>query len=144
MHYLFVLMIIITCVVEYVRADNPDIHTNSIEGRWFCVKRWLPSSGRYRLEEYLPVYQWKMYLRTVDEGPFWHLISLIANAEKNLFGIPVIMSTTEQEEQESAGDVSNTLAVETAVMDEPVPCLYCEILFPNFKSAMEHMVICKN
>ena len=26
--------------------DNPDVHTQTIEGRWYCVKRWLPSSGR--------------------------------------------------------------------------------------------------
>ena len=28
------------------RQINPDIHTQTIEGRWYYVKMWLPSSGR--------------------------------------------------------------------------------------------------
>lgn len=31
------------------------VHTKNIEGRWHCIKRWLPISGRYKVEEYLPI-----------------------------------------------------------------------------------------
>ena len=44
--------------VEYVSSTDPDVHTNQIEGLWGVVKRRLPSSGPYNLEEYLQLFQW--------------------------------------------------------------------------------------
>ena len=40
--------------LNFVRPDDKNIHTNSIEGRWWQVKRFLPNSGQYK--HHFPVY----------------------------------------------------------------------------------------
>ena len=66
---------------EFVRQDNKAIHTQTIEGRWFCVKRWLPSSGRYDLHMYLPVYLWTVDCKKRGVNMFWELLKLISMCE---------------------------------------------------------------
>ena len=42
----------------YVDPNDRSLHTNGIEGLWRTVKRWLPQSGRYNLEQYLNLFLW--------------------------------------------------------------------------------------
>ena len=42
------------------------------------MKRWLPSSGTYNLQEYLQLFQWFQAQKEQEEDPFWRLMDLIA------------------------------------------------------------------
>ena len=42
--------------VEYVRSDNPDIHTQNIEGEWSILKRGIFGTFFHISEGYLPMY----------------------------------------------------------------------------------------
>ena len=92
---------------EFVRQDNKVIHTQTIEGRWFWVKKWLPSSGRYNLILYLPVFLWTVDCRMKGVNLFWKLLRLISKCEgEKLLNL--------KELQEIATDT-----------DPRHPCLYC-------------------
>ena len=51
-------------------TGSTGVHTENIEGRWHCVKRWLPTSGRYKVDEYLPVYLWTVKLKKENKSLF--------------------------------------------------------------------------
>ena len=64
------------------------MHTQSIEGTWFRIKRWLPSSGRYNLSYYLPVYLWHCDCVRRGVNPFWDLLDIVSKAEGDkMFGL---------------------------------------------------------
>ena len=63
--------------IEFVRSDNPNIHTNNVEGNWWVVKRFLPSSGRYSLTSHLPVFMWYNKCLKTGKSTFWELLELV-------------------------------------------------------------------
>ena len=63
--------------VNFVNPDNPNIHTNRIEGTWNCVKRKLPSSGNYDLESYLPLYIFKQRVKFANKSLFQEFLKII-------------------------------------------------------------------
>ena len=72
----------------HIRSSNPSVHTQSNEGTWFRIKRWLPSSGRYNLSYYLPVYLWHCDCLRRGVNPFWDLLDIVSRAEGDkLFGL---------------------------------------------------------
>ena len=66
---------------EFVKTSNSSVHTQSIEGCWFQVKRWLPSSGRYNLSFYLPVFLWNVDCVRRGVSPFWELLRIVSKCE---------------------------------------------------------------
>ena len=68
---------------HFVSPTNPACHTNTIEGTWRCLKRWLPSSGRYSLEDYLPLYLWFNNNKKNGQNSFWQLLQILS---KNMEG----------------------------------------------------------
>ena len=64
--------------VNFVDKEDRSLHTNRIEGLWGQIKRWLPQSGSYCLEEYLELYQWFQMQKRNGVNPFWRLLQLIA------------------------------------------------------------------
>ena len=44
--------------------------------KWREVKRGLPSSGRYRLNEYLPIHRWINDYKRLCENRFWSLMKI--------------------------------------------------------------------
>ena len=71
------------------------------------MKRWLPSSGRYNLNMYLPVYLWTVDCRRRGVNLFWELLSLISKCEGDK-----LLNLKEFQEKPT-----NT--------DPRYPCLYC-------------------
>jgi transposase-like protein len=138
---------------EYVSSEDPDVHTNRIEGVWGTVKRWLPSSGPYNLEEYLQMFQWFEMQKLAGVNPFWRLMELVAKdnsvdslkeASKNQKksdseGEPIneLLEATQREELEESEDESD---------DEEMfwfDCPFCKMIFDCEKSRKKHMQKCQ-
>ena len=119
---------------------------------WGTVKRWLPSSGPYNLEEYLQMFQWFEMQKLAGVNPFWRLMELIAKdnsvdslkeAVKNQKksdseGEPnnKLIEATQREEVEESEDESD---------DEEMywwDCPYCKMIFDSEKSRKKHMMKC--
>ena len=109
--------------------------------------RWLPSSGRYRLQQYLPVFMWRMWLREKGLDPFWHLIQLLSTADSM-----VLFDTSEQHGhyQDLTEDVAGEMVEsENKSGDEEqelcsIPCISCGEIFLTKDSAVTHMINCDN
>jgi len=114
---------------EFVKTDNPDVHTQTIEGRWYCVKRWLPSSGRYDLNMYLPVYMWTVDCRKRKKSKFWELLELISNCGGEKMTSLKTAKDKTSAEKEKPDDVK-------------FPCLYCGKEIKRIRLA-RHLKNCK-
>ena len=109
--------------------------------------RWLPSSGRYRLQQYLPVFMWRMWLREKGLDPFWHLIQLLSTADSM-----ALFDTSEQHGhyQDLTEDVAGEMVeAENKSGDEEqelcsIPCISCGEIFLTKDSAVTHMINCDN
>ena len=86
--------------VEYVRSDNSNIRTNQIEGLWGTVKRGLPSSGPYNLEDYLSFFQWFCNLKFEGMKPFLELMDLLAKDND----IKTLKSSKKQNKVDTEGE----------------------------------------
>jgi len=71
---------------HFRKPEDHSVHTNTIEGKWFVVKRQLPRSGAYDLERYLPVYLWKDKMKRMGLDPFKELLRLVANRQQRCRG----------------------------------------------------------
>ena len=112
---------------EFVKTSNPSVHTQSIEGCWFQVKRWLPSSGRYNLSFYLPVYLWSMDCARRGVSPFWELLNVLSKCDgSELFGLKTDSS-------------SETVKVPSAI----IPCLFCGKDCKGERGLNLHLKTCK-
>ena len=143
--------------VEYVRSDDRNIHTNRIEGLWGVVKRWLPSSGPYNLEDYLALFQWFHNLKMEGKEPFWELMELIAK-DNNVETLK--SSVKNQKKPNTKGEPNEAFVMETSldmsrVDDEEdydtddeehywYDCIYCKIIFHTQHERTSHMAICKS
>ena len=90
----------------YYREGDKEVHTQRIEGTWFRIKRWLPSTGRYKLETYFPVFLWGLECEKCGVSTFWELLEIISksNCEKLL-----------------------SLKLKNADNEEKIPCVYCVV-----------------
>ena len=62
--------------LNFVRPDDKSIHTNSIEGRWWQIKRWLPDAGRYTLKHHFPVYMFIVSMKFHGKCLFREMLKL--------------------------------------------------------------------
>ena len=115
---------------EFIRATNPSVHTQSIEGTWFQVKRWLPSSGRYNLSYYLPVYLWTTECTRMGVDLFWELLDIVSKCEgPELFDLKT----------ESIANTVEPRNVPSAI----IPCLFCGLECKGERGLNLHLKSCK-
>ena len=107
---------------EFIKEGNPDVHTQRIEGTWFRIKRWLPSSGRYKLGTYLPVFLWNIDCDRRGVAPFWELLDILCQPDA-----PSFLDIRTEEVEES----------------NKVPCVYCGVEFKE-KGLRRHYTFCKD
>ena len=86
----------VVTMLDIFRSSDPNVHTQAIEGFWFRVKRWLPSSGRYNLQYYLPLFLWSSDCKRRQVNPFWELLSIISACDASkLFDVETEAVDTE-------------------------------------------------
>ena len=66
--------------LNYCIPNEPSINTNTFEGLWAQINRWLPKGGSYNLTEYLELFQWFYQQKLNGKNPFWRLLELIAES----------------------------------------------------------------
>ena len=102
---------------DFVNPSNPKCYTNGIESKWREVKRQLPSSGRYRLNEYLPIHCWLCDCKRLCEDRFWSLMKILSEKQEDVIAgrwkladeVSVangdLDTIVEEEEEEAEGEV---------------------------------------
>ena len=125
-------------IIEFVRADDPSVHTNNVEGNWWCVKRFLPSSGRYSLEKHLPVFMWHQLCNKRSKHPFWELLELIRS--NNVLALVELQHSRESNEDEESAEDENPNAEHV----KDLFCLFCDDKFNNEDTLIDHVNVCKN
>ena len=108
---------------EFVKHGDREVHTQRIEGTWFRIKRWLPSSGRYDLESYFPIFLWKIDCEKRNVSQFWELIEIISKSKEEKFL-----------ELKSAGKDDEV---------EKVPCVYCGGMYKK-RGLQKHYKSCND
>ena len=136
---------------EYVNSEG--VHTNQIEGLWGVVKRWLPSSGPYNLQEYLQLFQWFQMIKEQEEDPFWRLMDLISE-NNSLDMIKVAEQNQKKPDTEGEADVGFLGDLEDDDEEEDddyltddeeqywYDCIHCKMIFESNIARNEHMVSC--
>ena len=132
--------------IEFVKAGNPTIHTNTIEGRWWRVKRFLPSSGRYSLEKHLPMYISFEHLKVKKSNLFLELLKLVkVNNCAKLVGLKEHCDVTDT--FDNVDVASDTCADDNPPEDiecsDEKFCLFCEEIFTSNTLLLEHMNSCQ-
>ena len=137
--------------LHYCDPDDPTINTNLIEGLWYQIKRWLPQSGCYNLEEYLELYQWFQQQKHEGRHPFWRLLELIA--ESNEYDLvneaqkeeePNVWADNAEDEEED--DDREELAEDyESDGDEHYwfDCAWCKDIYLDENERDAHMEICR-
>ena len=135
---------------EYVSKEG--VHTNRMEGLWGVVKRWLPSSGSYNLQEYLQLFQWFQVQKQHEEDPFWRLMDLIAenNNKEN-----VKEAVKNQKKPDTNGEADNAFIEDKEKEDEEeeewmmsedeqywYDCVLCKMVFESKSARNNHMMTC--
>jgi len=96
-------------------------HSNTIEGRWFCVKRQLPRSGAYELESYLFVYMWRELVKREQGDHYTSFLALLASKREE--------ETPEEEVPEFF------LEMETPLWD----CVFCGLELDTKEEQRRHV-----
>ena len=145
--------------LHYVDPTDPSLHTNGVEGLWGKFKRWLPSSGKYNLEEYMELFMWLERKKLEKEDPFWALVELV-KADNS--------TETLKKSMERMGDVEDTEGVEYVGEEEVLlekqaqedlgedsdeedlekfyfyDCVFCKSIFRNNTDLVSHIGKCRN
>jgi transposase-like protein len=144
----------------YVHPDDPTLHTNQIEGLWRCIKRWLPSSGRYNLEQHLMVYQWFNMHQHAGTDPFWALVDLVKknNSAEVMKAAQKVEQDTEgrvydeekerAEQEEADENESDTEDSDSETDDSEsemviFPCPFCSRVFGSKDETLNHIEKCR-
>ena len=120
-------------------------------GCWYMVKRWLPSSGRYALNEYLPLFMWMRDCKRKKVDPFWELCDLVANSKcKDNIENPTEDEDVDHEEEvasqyeESFGEAP-AVCTNFDIEDDNLlrfPCTGCGIVLNSLNLLKEHINKC--
>ena len=130
---------------NFVNPSNPKCYTNGIESKWREVKRQLPSSGRYQLNEHLPIHCWLLYCKLNKKEPFWDLVGIVSKRQKDIMegkwaeksGIPTAATSIGNTVEQNAEARKRRLITEQEeAVSEPAELFRCgtrltikEILF---------------
>ena len=141
----------------YVDPTDRTLHTNGIEGLWRTVKRWLPQSGRYKLEEYLNLFLWFHDQKMREQDAFWSLCSLISrNNSKEMWelaqgivpdveGISMEEENEDNDENEDMEDDESSDEETDDEEDEMVySCPWCNRMLTTRAEVLEHIAGCKS
>ena len=123
------------CITQqcYLIIPNKKFKAPHTEGRWHCVKRWLPSSGRYCVEEYLPVYLWTIRHKKRKNNLFYELLKIVS---KNIH----VIDNTISENLVQDDDASDIVTKNTT--RELYPCLYCNVSYGGIRGLKRHLHYC--
>ena len=141
----------------FVDPSDPTLHTNGIEGLWGKFKRWLPSSGRYNLEEYIHLFQWMQRKHLDGEDPFWSLVELV-KADNSIETLKKAMERAEGNEDTEGDEYIDDKEVRAAKQvqedaqvdsDEEdlekfyfFDCVFCKAIFLQKDDLVEHIKNC--
>ena len=118
------------------------------------IKRWLPQSGRYRLEDYLPMFLWFNHHKTRGHNLFWSVLELLS---RNMSG-PTLDSTISDEYVQSLGENVEVESDDLSENEENVPpvvqkkmkesrpiinCFFCGEKFKGEGAVKRHLHYCK-
>ena len=136
--------------LHFCDPTDETINTNMIEGAWRQVKKWLPQSGPYNLQEYLDLFLWFHEQKIAGKKPFWRLMELVAannsyeaveaaqgDMEANVFGERFEEDKDDKDEEEEE-------YVSDAETDHYwYDCLYCKEIWLEEERRDVHMITCK-
>ena len=133
----------------YCDPNDPSLNTNSIEGLWAQVKRWLPKGGTYNLTEYLELFQWFYQQKLNGKNPFWRLLELIAESNSyesvnssQVEEEPDVHGEDEDEDEEGVEEEEE----EEYYSDEEehywYDCVWCKDIWLEESKRDEHMLTC--
>ena len=132
----------------YCDPDDPSINTNTVEGLWAQVKRWLPKGGTYNLAEYLELFQWFYQQKLNGRNPFWRLVELIA--ESNDY--ESVNRSQVEEEHDVYGEDGDEDELEEVEEEEEYEsddeehywydCVWCKDIWIQESKRDEHMLTC--
>ena len=141
----------------YVDPTDRTLHTNGIEGLWRVIKRWLPQSGRYNLEQYLNLFLWFHDQKMREQDTFWSLCSLISkNNSKGMWEIaqgivPDVEGINLEEENEYDEENDNMEDEESSdeetddEEDEMVfSCPWCHRMYDTRAEVVLHIAGCSS
>ena len=139
---------------NFVKPGNSRVYTQGIESKWREVKRQLPSSGRYKLNEHLPIHCWLLYCKLKGKDKFWDLVEIISKRQKTIMegkwdekhSIPTAATSIGNTEEQSSESRKRRLVTEQLeATSEPAKlfrCGFCGNQF-NKKWGLEvHMRTC--
>ena len=114
---------------NFRKPEDHTVHTNTVEGLWFVVKRTLPRSGSFDLASYLPVFMWMRKTKKEEKDPFVELLKLIAWRQEN-----------DQEEEEEQPNIPEADLPPTGAPS----CLFCGKSFDSLAKKKDHMKDCES
>ena len=120
---------------NFENPNDPACHTNTIEGTWRCIKRWLPSSERYSLEDYLPMYLWFNHHKKVGKSSFWSLINILSKNMK---------SAELESDDEAEPNHTEPVAKKQKIQREAVSCALCGKQCLGIGGLKRHLHYCSN
>ena len=115
---------------NFVNPSNPKCYTNGIESKWREVKRQLPSSGRYRLNEYLPIHCWLSDCKRSGEDRFWSLMKILSERQSDV----IAGRWNVFDETSVANEDLETIAEEEEGEDEIEDKFFCFFCGRDFKT----------
>ena len=140
---------------NFVDPQNPTLHTNSVEGLWGVIKKWLPKSGAYNLANNLKLFLWFEDQKLRNKDPFWSLVELVSKynsvdilqranqVEDDTEGHPDDEEFDEEEEEEDEEEESDS---EAEIEDEHdtllFSCPFCMSCYEEKVEMEEHVDIC--
>ena len=124
----------------FVNPDNKKCYTNGIEGKWREVKRQLPSSGRYRLKEYLPIHCWISDCNRFGEDRFWSLMKILREKQEDIVSGRWKEAENSDEENEMLDKILEEEEEENG--QEDFLCFFCGRSFKTKQGCKTHQRNC--
>ena len=142
---------------SFLNPDDPNTHTQGIESNWRVVKRGLPSSGRYRLNQHLPLHCWLDECDREGKNRFWELLRIVSERQKGVMAgkwerrrgldveemLPRNVGNTEEQPREERVRRIRKDAEEAEIPSKLFRCFYCGKQFPKKKGVDVHLRTCE-
>ena len=142
---------------SFLNPDDPNTHTQGIESNWRKVKRGLPSSGRYKLNQYLPVHCWLDDCDRLGKNRFWELLRIVSERQKSIMAgkwerrrglvvedtLPPVVGNTEEQAREERMNRIRKEAEEVVDPPKLFRCFFCGQQFAKKWGADVHQRTCE-